>query len=109
MADRCPHCGSDVAPTAKICSQCGKGLSGRALLGSTPSASHGNDSSGTTVLVCLSLLGLVVGTLLTSQATLGVGMIAGSCLFAILARIAQANAHHRAVMQLLSEERAKIR
>jgi predicted nucleic acid-binding Zn ribbon protein len=31
-AQTCPHCGADVSPYDKTCGQCGKGLSGRALL-----------------------------------------------------------------------------
>jgi hypothetical protein len=30
--ERCPHCGSEVAPTALICASCGKGLTEEALL-----------------------------------------------------------------------------
>ena len=47
------------------------------------------------VLIVLSLFVAFFGLLTLSNATLGVGVMAGACLLAILARIAQAHQHHR--------------
>jgi hypothetical protein len=44
----------------------------------------------------LALLAGLGGLASISQATLGVGMIGFGCLLAILARLAQAEAHHKA-------------
>ncbi|HOW74733.1 MAG TPA: hypothetical protein P5102_00825 [Candidatus Competibacteraceae bacterium] len=38
---------------------------------------------------------VIVGTLFLSQATIGVGIICIGCFIGILARIAQASAHHK--------------
>ena len=46
------------------------------------------------VLVILAVLAAVLGTFTLSQATLGVGIIGLGCLAGILARVAQAEAHH---------------
>ena len=48
-----------------------------------------------TVLIVVSILAGLVGLLALSNATMGVGIMAGACLLAILARIAQAHEHHR--------------
>lgn len=45
-------------------------------------------------LIVVSLILAAIGLLFTSNATIGVGLIALACLSGILARIAQA-AHHR--------------
>jgi hypothetical protein len=34
--EKCPHCGATVGPYDQKCAACGKGLSGRALLGTSP-------------------------------------------------------------------------
>jgi hypothetical protein len=47
------------------------------------------------VLVGASVLGAGMGVLSLSEATMGVGFIAGACLLAIWARIAQAADYHR--------------
>jgi hypothetical protein len=52
-------------------------------------------------LVFLAILGWIGGSLLLSQATYGVGAIAAACLFAILARIAQAGEQHREMVRLM--------
>ena len=47
-----------------------------------------------TILIGLALLGGIVGGCYLDQLTLGVGLIGGACLLAILARIAQAHSQH---------------
>lgn len=51
------------------------------------------------VLMILAILAGVVGVFSLSQATMGVGIIALGCLLGILARLAQAEAHQRALMR----------
>lgn len=53
------------------------------------------------ILVLLSMLAGGGGLLLLSQATLGVGIICGGCLLAILARMAQAAHQHRELIRKL--------
>jgi hypothetical protein len=64
----------------------------------------------TVVLIILALLAGAVGFALSSQATMGVAIICGACLLAILARVAQASAQHDdvyAVRELLKEMNAR--
>ena len=49
----------------------------------------------TVLLVVLSVLGGLLGLVLLSNATMGVGTLAFAILLAILARINQASEHHR--------------
>ena len=51
------------------------------------------------LLVVIALLAVGFGALTLSQATLGVGNIAIGCFIAILARLVQAEVHHRALMR----------
>ncbi len=53
-------------------------------------------------LMGLAVLSGVVGMALISQATLGVGFVAGGCLLAICARMSQAEAQHKETLKLLS-------
>jgi membrane protein implicated in regulation of membrane protease activity len=48
-------------------------------------------------LIVAALIAGLLGILQLTQATAGVGFLAGACLLAILARIAQAHIHHQAV------------
>jgi len=54
------------------------------------------------VLMGLAVLSGLVGLGMISQATLGVGFVAGGCLLAILARMAQADAQHKETVKLLN-------
>lgn len=56
-----------------------------------------------TALVILALLAAVVGGLTMSQVSAGVGVLAGACLLAILARMAQASRQHRELVSLLRQ------
>jgi hypothetical protein len=56
-------------------------------------------------LVVMALLGTVAGILFASQATAGVALVSASCLLAILARMAQASAHHEALMRQIEDAR----
>jgi len=47
------------------------------------------------VLAVLSVMPVVVGLLMLSQATTGVGLVAAGCYLAIVARILQAERHNR--------------
>lgn len=53
------------------------------------------------LLVVVALIGAALGGLSLSQATMGVGFLAGACLLAILARMVQASHHHSRAMQVL--------
>ena len=55
-------------------------------------------------LVVLAVLAGLIGSVLLSQATLGVGIIGGACLLGILARICQADKDNR----LLRDEMADL-
>ena len=58
------------------------------------------------LLIVLALLGGIVGGLYLTQITVGVGLIGGACLLAILARIAQARNQHLELMDKIdSQER----
>jgi hypothetical protein len=52
-------------------------------------------------LIILAVLAALVGLVSLSQATLGVGLICGGCLLGVLARIAQAQAQHRELQEVL--------
>jgi hypothetical protein len=56
-------------------------------------------------LLVIALLGGIVGFMFLSQATTGVGIIAFSCLIAILARVAQAADQHKEMLTKLDGER----
>ena len=58
------------------------------------------------LLVLISIIGMVAGFLFLSQATQGVGILAIAILFAAWARIAQANKHHTEVLEKI--ERLKL-
>ena len=47
------------------------------------------------ILMILAIIAAIAGAMSLSQATLGVGTIALACFLGILARLAQAEAHHR--------------
>jgi hypothetical protein len=53
------------------------------------------------ILGLLAVIGAVIGFFSLSQATMGVGILAIACLLAILARIAQADAHQNETKKLL--------
>lgn len=50
-------------------------------------------------LVLLSVLAGVVGFMLLTEATLGAGIIGVACLLGVLARLAQADQHHKTLMR----------
>jgi hypothetical protein len=55
------------------------------------------------LLLCLLAIGgFLIGGLMLSKATLGVGIIAGACLMGVLARMAQAEQHYEKRMMALS-------
>jgi hypothetical protein len=99
--ESCPHCGNPIARTDRTCPHCGKGLTGKALLAenrgqAAPIESH---PAGAILLTLLGLVLAGIGAATLTQATLGVGLIAGGCFAAIFARIVQAGAHHRQMMR----------
>jgi hypothetical protein len=55
------------------------------------------------ILLVFALLGGIVGFMFLSNATTGVGIIAFSCLIAILARVAQAAEQHREIKAILEQ------
>jgi hypothetical protein len=56
------------------------------------------------LLVAMSCLGALMGLVLLSKATVGVGVLCGGCLLAILARIAQASAQHAELKRLIDKK-----
>jgi len=52
----------------------------------------------TTLLVVLAVAAAALGGLMLSEATTGVGVVAGACLLAIFARMAQARADHASLI-----------
>lgn len=57
----------------------------------------------TALLIVLGLLAAVLGSLLLSEATMGVGVIGLACFLGILGRIAQASGQHAGITRLLKE------
>jgi len=55
------------------------------------------------VLILIALGAGGIGALLLSQATMGVGLICGGCLAAVLARVWQAAAHQDELRELLKK------
>jgi hypothetical protein len=53
------------------------------------------------LLLVLAALGLPVGLIFASQATMGAVILAVCCLMAIVARICQASAYHREMLRAL--------
>lgn len=60
------------------------------------------------VLLGLSFIVLLVGLVFTSEATFGVGIIAGAGVLAIWSRIAQANRQHNEKLEALTEIYKKL-
>lgn len=58
------------------------------------------------ILVAVSLLLALFGFVMLTQATNGVGAVALGCFFGILARIAQASAHHQEQLKRLDSRAA---
>jgi hypothetical protein len=52
-------------------------------------------------LVIIAVVAGLAGAFSLTQATFGVGLICGGCLFGILARVAQASVQHDEVMAML--------
>jgi hypothetical protein len=60
------------------------------------------------ILIILAIVAVGIGFLELSQATMGVGILAIGCLMGILARIAQASAHHKELTEKLEALRNNI-
>ena len=60
------------------------------------------------ILVLISIIGMIAGFLFLSQATQGVGILAVAILFAAWARIAQANKHHAEVLEKIDRLRPQV-
>lgn len=58
----------------------------------------------TALLVVLGLLAAGLGSLLLSEATMGVGIIGLACFVGILGRISQASGQHAEITRLLLKE-----
>lgn len=61
------------------------------------------------VMVILAILAGIGGGLSLSNATMGVGIICGGCLLAILGRIFQADRHHENVRALLEWQTSQLK
>lgn len=59
------------------------------------------------ILVLLAIPTALIGALLLTQATTGVGVIALACFLGILARLAQASGHHEEIKRFLEEKPKK--
>ena len=75
-------------------------VKGSSLLTSHP---RGVQNIMDAILIGLSLLALIAGALFLSEATMGIGIIAGAGVLAIYARIAQAGSHHKQIKKLLGD------
>lgn len=88
----CPRCQHAVEISLPKCDRCGFGK-GQVLPKKSSSA------SGVLFLSALCVLAAIgfgfFGLAMLTDATLGVGLVAGACLSGIFARIFQAEAHHR--------------
>jgi hypothetical protein len=60
------------------------------------------------ILVLISVIGMIAGFLFLSQATQGVGILAIAILFAAWARIAQANKHHAEVLEKIDRFKPQV-
>jgi hypothetical protein len=90
---RCVECGKWIEGTQAACPHC-HATRQPAKAGTVI---HPFPTS-TILLLLLGLGALALGALFLSQATMGVGLVAGACFLAIWARILQAGAHHTDVM-----------
>lgn len=94
MTLRCATCGHENPAGPSKCAQCGGSLKGR---GSTVVAGTAPPTaSGPTILLilCACVVGFF-GVIMASQATSGPTIVGAGLLFAVLARINQAQHHHR--------------
>jgi hypothetical protein len=57
------------------------------------------------ILLIVAIGTTAIGCMMLSQATLGVGIVGSGCFLAILARMAQAQSHHQALMDRLASLR----
>lgn len=55
------------------------------------------------ILTLLAIVAGLVGLFFLSEATMGVGIMGLACLFGILARIAQADKHHKELKNMRAE------
>lgn len=55
------------------------------------------------LLVIAAIIAVLVGTMLMTQATLGIGVIAIGIFLGVLARILQADSNHRKLAKLLEQ------
>lgn len=106
----CPHCGATVGRTDKECGACHRGLTGKALLSPTVARRPETVSAGAILLILAALAAGAVGLMLLVGgptigigAAVGLGVIGGGCLFAVLARIVQAGAHHAEMIAALRQ------
>jgi hypothetical protein len=76
---------------------------GPRALGPRQSASMGEQTM-VILLVTMSCLGALMGLVLLSKATSGVGVLCVGCLLAIFARIAQASAQHAELKKLIDKK-----
>lgn len=93
----CPHCGAAAPIDERTCPRCHRGMSGAALMNTAPPKAN-PFPIGSILLILVALAAAGLGLLFLSQATIGVGLIAGGCLLAVWARLVQASAHHRDLM-----------
>lgn len=102
--DTCPNCQTAVRPHDRVCGACGARLDGAAMLAHSQDELHGAEGTRNLLvqfLIFCAVTGGLLGLLFASQATLGAAMVGYAVLLAVLARLAQANAHHAAVIKYI--------
>lgn len=111
----CPDCGHQCSPAAAHCTDCGRPIAGSitpppvtaaaTIAAMTRTPKYGG-YNGASILIALSVLVGVLGLVVefsTGRASFGTYIVA--ILLGIWGRLAQAHAHHRAVIDSLFDQR----
>jgi protein-S-isoprenylcysteine O-methyltransferase Ste14 len=88
----CPQCSKPLPPYGDTCPHCGASVAGAALLAQPERYGM---TTGPILLLLLAVCVGVFGLLFSSQASAGPAVVGFGCLLAIVARMLQAQAHHR--------------
>jgi hypothetical protein len=109
----CPDCGHQCSPSAAACTDCGRPIAGSvapppaaaaATIAKLARSPHYGRSNGASILIALSVMVGMLGLLVefgSGRASFGTYIVA--ILFGIWARLAQAHAHHRAVIDSIRQ------
>lgn len=108
----CPDCGHQCSPQAVACTDCGRPIAGSVTpppTSNTIAALHRpvdyGRSTGASILIALSVLLGIVGLIAEfASGTPAYGAYIVALLFGVWARIAQAHAHQRAVIDRIGAD-----